>query len=214
MLAMQYRIGLPADYDMEIIRRRVRTTGHALDAFPGLGVKAFLVRERGVHGSPVNEYAPFYLWADAAGAASFLWSGVGFSAIVRDFGRPAVQTWVGGTSRSGAAGPSSARYAVRRTTALAADADLAAVTARVDADLAAEATRPGVLLAAYGVDPQVWQLVTFTLHATDPGPLPEGAVRYEVLHVSAPEHGALPRTVAPRIGVAPVPSPAPVPPLG
>jgi hypothetical protein len=211
---MQYRIGLPADYDMEIIRRRVRTTGHALDAFPGLGMKAFLVRERGVHGSPVNEYAPFYLWADSAGAASFLWSGVGFSAIVRDFGRPSVRTWVGGTSRTAAAGPSGARYAVRRTTELAADADLAAVTAGVDAELATEVTRPGVLLAAYGVDPHAWQVVAFTLHATDPGPLPDGAVRYEVLHVSAPEHATLPRTVEPRITSPVAPSAVPVPPHG
>lgn len=201
MLAMQYRIALPADYDMEIIRRRVRTTGHALDAYPGLGVKAFLVRERGVHGSPVNEYAPFYLWADAAGAASFLWSGVGFSAIVRDFGRPPVQTWVGGTSRSAGPGPHDARHAVRRTVPVAPDADLTAVTAAVDEQLAAELDRPGVRLVAYGVDPRAWELVTFTLHATDPGPVPDGAVRYEVLHVSAPEHHTLPATVEPRLAV-------------
>jgi len=29
MIAMQYEIALPADYDMEIIRERVRTRGQA-----------------------------------------------------------------------------------------------------------------------------------------------------------------------------------------
>ena len=35
MHAMQYEITLPADYDMEIIRKRVATKGHLLDDFPG-----------------------------------------------------------------------------------------------------------------------------------------------------------------------------------
>ena len=72
MHAMQYEITLPADYDMTIIRRRVATRGSATDAFPGLGVKAYAIRERGVLGSPVNQYAPFYLWADPAGMNQFL----------------------------------------------------------------------------------------------------------------------------------------------
>jgi len=72
MIAMQYEITLPADYDMQIIRDRVGATGHLLDSYPGLGVKAFLIRQRGVDGATSNQYAPFYLWADAAGAASFL----------------------------------------------------------------------------------------------------------------------------------------------
>ncbi|MCW2914583.1 MAG: hypothetical protein JWN52_2651 [Actinomycetia bacterium] len=40
MHAMQYEITLPADYDMKIIRHRVATKGHLLDAFPGLGEHA------------------------------------------------------------------------------------------------------------------------------------------------------------------------------
>lgn len=63
MLAMRYAITLPADYDMGIIHDRVATKGPLLDDFPGLGVKAYLVRERGEHGSPVNQYAPFYCGA-------------------------------------------------------------------------------------------------------------------------------------------------------
>lgn len=47
MHAMQYEITLPADYDMDVIRHRVATRGHLLDDFPGLGIKAYLMRERG-----------------------------------------------------------------------------------------------------------------------------------------------------------------------
>ena len=201
MIAMQYQIPLPADYDMAVILDRVRRTGHLLDTYPGLGVKAFLMRQKGVDGSPVNEYAPFYLWNDAAGAASFLWSGVGFSAIVRDFGRPAVQTWVGGTSRAVPTGLQEARHAVRTTRAIDDDTDLAAVTAATDERLAAELQRPGTLLAAYGVDPRTWELVTFTLHAGPPGEPGVGGVSYRVLHLSAPAHGDLPTSVSTRMTV-------------
>ncbi len=72
MQLMRYEITLPADYDMGVIHRRVATRGSGTDRFPGLGIKAYLVRERGRHGSPVNQYAPFYLWAELSGMNAFL----------------------------------------------------------------------------------------------------------------------------------------------
>lgn len=65
MHAMQYEVTLPADYDTGIVRARVARVGHLLDDWAGLGVKAYLLRERGVHGSPVSQYAPLYLWKTA-----------------------------------------------------------------------------------------------------------------------------------------------------
>jgi hypothetical protein len=94
MQLMQYEITLPADYDMGIIHHRVATRGSGTDGFPGLGIKAYLVRERGRHGSPVNQYAPFYLWSELSGMNQFLF-GPGFHGIGTDFGRPAVRTWHG-----------------------------------------------------------------------------------------------------------------------
>lgn len=58
MHALQYEITLPAGYDMGIIRDRVARRGHLLDDWGGLGLKAYLIRERGLRGSPVNQYAP------------------------------------------------------------------------------------------------------------------------------------------------------------
>lgn len=201
MIAMQYRVALPADYDMDVIRRRVATTGHLLDHYPGLGVKAFLMRERGHLGATANEYAPFYLWNDAAGAASFLWSGVGFSAIVRDFGRPAVDTWIGGTARSDAGDVASATHAVRTTRELPADTDLAAAAASADAALARRFDDAEVPLVAYGIDPTRWQLMTFSLHRGAPEVADGDAEVFELLHVAAPEVASLPTQVEPRIVV-------------
>ncbi|MFD4475235.1 DUF4865 family protein [Streptomyces sp. NPDC058471] len=115
MHAMQYEITLPADYDMGIIRNRVADKGHLLDKYPGLGAKAYLIRERGADDSPVNQYAPFYLWNTPEGMNSFLW-GPGFQGIVDDFGRPEVQHW-GGVAFAEGAGSSGATSAPPATSA-------------------------------------------------------------------------------------------------
>ena len=55
MHAMQYALTLPADYEMDVVRARVARIGHVLDDWEGLGLKSYLMRERGVNGSPVNQ---------------------------------------------------------------------------------------------------------------------------------------------------------------
>lgn len=94
MHAMQYALTLPADYEMDVIRARVARIGHVLDDWEGLGLKAYLMRERGVNGSPVNQYAPFYLWNTVEGMNTFLWGGA-FQGLSDDFGRPSVRQWTG-----------------------------------------------------------------------------------------------------------------------
>ncbi|MFB6674874.1 DUF4865 family protein [Streptomyces sp. NPDC056390] len=190
MHAMQYEITLPADYDMGIIRKRVETRGHLLDAFPGLGLKAYLMRERGVAGSPVNQYAPCYLWNTPQGMNSFLW-GPGFQGIVDDFGRPEVQHWAGLAYEEGPASQATPRSAVRRRTPLTGRAPLAELTDAAVRDTAHIAGQDGAVCAAVAVDPRHWELLTFSLwdHASPdtPGDL------YEVLHLNAPERDRLPR---------------------
>ncbi|MFJ4716753.1 DUF4865 family protein [Streptomyces sp. NPDC088785] len=190
MHAMQYEITLPADYDMGVIRERVALRGHLLDDFPGLGVKTYLMRERGVQGSPVNQYAPFYLWTTAAGMNSFLW-GAGFQGIVRDFGRPTVQHWTGVAYGEGAAPDGTARAAVRERTPIGAAVPLPDLAARAAARTDELAATDGVLYAACGIDPRTWELLTFSLweHAE---PRASGDV-FQVLHVSQPERDRLPR---------------------
>ncbi|MGI5373405.1 DUF4865 family protein [Streptomyces sp. CA-251387] len=184
MHAMQYEITLPADYDMEIIRRRVARKGHLLDEWPGLGFKAYLMRERGVRGSPVNQYAPFYLWNTLAGMNSFLWGGP-FQGVADDFGRPSVRQWSGLAYEEGGAARSWARFAVRRSQPVPSDGLLSDVMATAVRETGRLAGEDGAVLAAAAVDTSRWELVHFSLWAHDT-PKTDGDV-FEVLHMSAPE---------------------------
>ncbi|GAA4011352.1 DUF4865 family protein [Allokutzneria multivorans] len=184
MYAKQYPIPLPADYDMEIIRKRVADKGHFLDDREGLGLKAYLIRERGVDGSPVNEYAPFYLWNDTGEMARFLVGGGGFQNIVRDFGRPAVLHWTGVACHAGPARNATPKAASRRLSTLDED-----IEREIDA-LRELAQHEDVHTAALAVDPLHWQLLRFVLWKEAPQET-EGE-RYQVLHLSFPGLGDLP----------------------
>ncbi|WP_035796101.1 DUF4865 family protein [Kitasatospora mediocidica] len=192
MQAMQYEITLPADYDMRIIRRRVADRGHLLDGFPGLGLKAYLIRERGTAGSPVNQYAPFYLWNSTEGMNSFLW-GPGFQGINDDFGRPVVRHWLGLAFQDGPARAVVPRSATRSVEPVPPGRAPAEAVARA---LERLPDRAEVHSTALAVDTARWELTTFTLWD---GPeaaaalAPDGAERYEVLHLSAPEREKLPQ---------------------
>ncbi|WP_432046985.1 DUF4865 family protein [Streptomyces asiaticus] len=191
MLAMQYRITLPADYDMKIIRRRVETKGPLLDDFPGLGFKAYGIRERGVDGSPVHQYAPFYLWTAPEAMNRFLW-GPGFQGIVRDFGRPPVEHWQGLGFERGPAAGATPRAATRHSEPVPAATDPASAVEGALARLAERARKDGVHTTALGIDPRGWELIHFTLWE-ESAPPSEPGDRYQVLHLSAPDLDALPR---------------------
>jgi hypothetical protein len=181
MQAMQYEITLPADYDMAIIRDRVATRGAATDEFDGLGLKVYGIRERGVDGSPVNQYAPFYLWASPDGMNRFLW-GAGFEGLSRDFGRPVVRQWTGLAFERGAS-EEPPRFATRGVERITPDDD---ATAAIEAAVAAtheRAADPRVHSTALAVDTSAWELVHFTLGASRPA---AAEATYEVLHLSSP----------------------------
>ncbi|MEY9877421.1 hypothetical protein ABH931_006945 [Streptacidiphilus sp. MAP12-33] len=191
MYAMQYPIALPADYDMEIIRKRVAAASPMLDDRAGLGFKAYLIRERGVAGSPVNEYAPFYLWRDPAAAADFLLRGGGFQNIVRSFGRVPVRQWLGAAAVAGPARDERVGVATRRFALLPPETDqdglgLTQLMEREISALRESAARADVHTAVLAVDPHTWESVRLTLWRAGADPVGEGD-RYEVLHVSAPE---------------------------
>jgi hypothetical protein len=190
MHAMQYELTLPADYDRGIIRGRVARVGHLLDDWDGLALKAYLVRERGVNGSPVNQYAPFYLWNTMEGMNAFLWGG-GFQGLSNDFGRPSVRQWSGLAHEEGDAAGSPARCAVWRRQRVPDGVELAEVTAEAVAEVARLAGEHGAVLSAAAVDTSRWELVHFSLWEHDT-PKADGDI-FEVLHTSAPERDRLPR---------------------
>ncbi|MBI1351755.1 MAG: DUF4865 family protein [Actinomycetales bacterium] len=205
MQLMQYEITLPADYDMQVIHDRVAARGARTDDFPGLALKAYLVRERGLAGSPFNQYAPFYVWAELHGMNEFIF-GAGFDGIRTDFGRPAIHSWQG---IAVCPGPDSHLPPITASRAVAwidPGVSLVDLTARVVDETRRAADRPGVHLVAAGIDAYTWQRVIVTLWA---GPVPDDAVgdRYSVLHLSQPglcsgaaaDAQALPRKPAHRL---------------
>jgi hypothetical protein len=190
MHAMQYERTLPADYDMNVIRARVARVRHLLDDWQGLGFKTYLMRERGVNGSPVNQYAPFYLWNTMEGMNTFLWGGA-FQGFSDDFGRPSVRQWTGLSYEEGGSADSPARWAVRRHQPVPGGVELAQVMADAVGETERLAGEDGAVFAAAAVDTARWELVHFSLW-THETPKADGEV-FEVLHVSAPGRERLSR---------------------
>lgn len=85
MIGMQYKIILPRDYDMEIIKRRVKDNGHKTDDFPGLNFKAYLITEAEKDGNLYNSYAPLYIWDTSEGMNRFIFKGF-YDNILMSFG--------------------------------------------------------------------------------------------------------------------------------
>jgi len=85
MIASQYKIILPSDYDMDIIRKRVKDNGYKTDGFYGLKFKLYLITEKGMHNNLQNSYSPLYLWEDSEGLNKFLFEGF-YDNIIASFG--------------------------------------------------------------------------------------------------------------------------------
>lgn len=85
MIAMQYKILLPNDYDMDKIYERVIRNGKKTDGFQDLLFKAYLVAERGSALNSCNEYSPLYLWKDSNGMNKFIFNGF-YDNILNSFG--------------------------------------------------------------------------------------------------------------------------------
>jgi len=94
MIAMQYKIVLPADYSMELIENRIETKGHLLNGYPGLIYKAYLYSRKDAkhYHNQLNTYSPFYIWEDHHSMVRFLQSD-GFKALCEQFGQPKVEIW-------------------------------------------------------------------------------------------------------------------------
>ena len=184
-LALRYSVVLPDDYDMAAIRRRVAERAPHYDRLPGLGLKAFLIRERQRAGSTLNEYAPCYLWTEAAALRRFL-LGSGFAGVQRSFGRPqARQELALGFGRGPAA---SARSAHRALTPTAPDVDLAQLATAEQRRIEEATGQVGVHSTWSALDTNSWQLVRYTLWDRPAERLPAepDSIRYTLAHLSTP----------------------------
>ncbi|MBK1813303.1 DUF4865 family protein [Clostridium sp. YIM B02505] len=85
MIGMQYKIVLPSDYNMEIIKERVKKNGFKTDGFDDLKFKLYLITEKGANNNFSNSYCPLYLWKDSEGMNKFLFDGF-YDNIISSFG--------------------------------------------------------------------------------------------------------------------------------
>lgn len=85
MIASQYNIILPSNYDMNIIRKRVEDNGYKTDGFDDLKFKLYLITEKGKNNNLQNSYCPLYLWKDSNGLNKFLFNGF-YDNIITSFG--------------------------------------------------------------------------------------------------------------------------------
>ncbi|GLQ98567.1 DUF4865 family protein [Dyella mobilis] len=179
MITMQYRIGLPADYDVDIIRRRIAERGHLTDDFPHLAFKTYLYAA-----GRENLYAPFYLWRNHEGMNAFL-GGRGFAGVVESFGRPIVRTWSVWRAET-AADLSVAKHATREILPISAQLSLGTLREEEDAKVRHDVER-GALAAISAFDPTSWTLMRFRLWRNDVAkPAGDDVDSYDVGHVSQP----------------------------
>lgn len=174
MLTAYYVHRLPADYDLDVIRNRVRERGRLWDDTPDLLFKGFLLREAGCHGATENGYASFYLWRNEQAFARF---------VTDSFGRAPIDTQVALDARKGSA--STGRFARLETIEIPADADLDAALAREIARNREAAARQGVVAAAVSLDPLRWRLTRALVTEHEPDDGGAGTV-YQVLHLARP----------------------------
>lgn len=186
MITMQYRIGLPADYNMDIIRRRIAERGHLTDDFPNLAFKAYLYTDRNAADATDREnlYAPFYLWHNNDGMNAFL-GGPGFAGVVESFGRPIVRTWSVWHADT-ASDLSVASHATREIVPIATRVALQALRDSAQAGAQADLDR-GALAAISAFDPTHWTVLRFRLWRKAIEQPPSDAMDvYQVGHISQP----------------------------
>ncbi|QNU66219.1 DUF4865 family protein [Ruminiclostridium herbifermentans] len=93
MISSQYKIILPSNYDMNIIKNRVKDNGYKTDGFYGLKFKFYLITEKGVNNNIQNSYSPLYFWNDYEGLNKFLFEGF-YDNILDSFGWQSVNIGV------------------------------------------------------------------------------------------------------------------------
>src|SRR5262249_6086565 len=157
------------------------------DHLPGLGFKAFLMRQRGAAGAVGNLYSSLYLWQSTAAAAEFI-AGERFRAVADAFGRPLVETWLALDARGGKA--AAARSARIEEAALSPDADLAAVHAEEAARNEAAVRDAETVAIVAALDLATWRILRIRLSVAAPRATDDG-VGFEVLYLARPGWAAL-----------------------
>ncbi|MBN8531982.1 MAG: DUF4865 family protein [Alphaproteobacteria bacterium] len=183
MVAMQYTIHLPRDYDSALIRARVEQRSKLFDNLPGLAHKTFLFSEQD------NIYAPFYIWKDYNAAQKFLMDDL-FKGVIETFSRPRVRTWSVLASLYG--------NRAHQPTFCVMEGDLIAPDEKLPALLERERKNQeklkekhdGLYFHAIALDADRWEIIRYSLwrDRKSAAKLDADIIQhYDVLHVSEPK---------------------------
>lgn len=181
MLAMQYSIQLPEDFDARAVRERVNTRSKLFDDHSGLVHKSFLYNDED------KLYAPFYIWQDVAQARQFLLDDL-FKGVVATFNRHRVRNWMVMQLRYGnrSITPTFAR---REVDVIPAEEPLSEFVARDKAMQDKLARDPALYMHLLAVDTDRWEVLHFSLwkdRISAPKAAGDSYITYDVLHVSEP----------------------------
>ncbi|EOL45171.1 DUF4865 family protein [Enterococcus caccae] len=180
MNAMQYKIILPNDYDMSLIRERVEEKGTKTDNFEGLLFKAYLISVK-TAGAVSNSYSPLYVWKDSKGMNQFIFGGF-YDNIIRDFGWQNSKIGVPLTVDLSTNFADSA-YLLEQTILINQQLSLTDVPQTL---LNIQKTFPKNSLGKLIIyNPDKWQAIIFSFY--EKKPVKRDAALYEILHISSNE---------------------------
>ena len=181
MLAMQYSIQLPKDYDDAKILGRVSERSKLFDGLAGLHHKAFLY-------NPEDKlYAPFYVWNDIGEARQFLLDSL-FRGVMETFKRPRVRSWVVINQSYGNRKLKPTR-AVREVDSVPIGQDMEALVTAENALQRELLADPNLYYHLTAFDPDRWEVIRYSLWkdaASAPKFGSDCIQTYTVLHVSEP----------------------------
>ena len=179
MLAMQYSVRLPREYDFSKVQQRVRERRGLFEGLDGLVHKSYLFDPRN------NVWAPFYVWENNAAARRFLLDGL-FDGVVESFGRPRVRSW-SVLNQDVASGAPEGRFAYCAIDQIGDDGNLAEIAEGAREDHQRMMARPGIVSHLVALDAERWELVRFSLWANKEAaekPVSDCVNGYDVLSVT------------------------------
>lgn len=174
MQAMQYRIDLPKDYNMDIIKQRVNENGSKTDGFPDLLFKAYLITEKET-GCLANSYCPLYVWKNTNGMTEFIFDGY-FDNIINSFGWKKIE--IGITAKLNLSNSFH-----RSKFVLEEYHDISEQSALKQFDFEAK-SHSGELGSLIIYNPEKWKYVTFTFFEKKPSITNSNLKIYSILHLS------------------------------
>jgi hypothetical protein len=177
MLAMQYTIQLPVDYDMKAIEERVEQRKPLFDSLPGLVHKSYLAN------SEDKIYAPFYIWDDITQMSNFLLDNL-FRGVTSSFCRPRVRTWAVLSQQKGKF-EGRPGFAVREADPICPHEALEELVEREKKQQEKLLANPNLHFTILGLDPDRWEVLRYHLWKDESSAAPlngDMIQTYQVLH--------------------------------